>query len=56
MKHSKYIHNIKTEYIIPQRIIVEENCENSSLILEETPRQVVLFGDKPSLVIKKVVT
>lgn len=43
----------KTEYFIPRRIVCEENCEDSSLILREMPRQVVLFGEIPYIKIKK---
>ena len=44
---------IKSEYYVATRIVGENNCENSSLILKQMPRQVVLFGEEPCLIIKK---
>lgn len=43
----------KTDYFIPLKIVYEENCENSSMVLKEMPRQVVLFGEQPCLNVKK---
>lgn len=53
MHKSKDIYQPKMEYFIPERVVCEKNCENSLLILDEMPRQVILFGEKPCLVIKK---
>lgn len=53
MRNSKDSYQPKIEYLIPQRVVCDKNCENPLLILDEMPRQVVLFGEKPCLTIKK---
>lgn len=53
MCNSKEIYQPRVEYFVPQRVVLDENCENSSQILEEMPRQVILFGENPCLTIKK---
>lgn len=44
---------ITSEYIIAKRIVSENDCENSDMILQKTPRQPVLFTESPCLMIKK---
>lgn len=53
MRNSKESYQPKVEYLIPQRVVCDENCENASLILDEMPRQVILFGENPCLRVKK---
>ena len=53
MKNSKACNAIKTTFILPTKTVCERNCENSPLILNEMPRQTLLFCDRPYLTVKK---
>ncbi len=45
MIKSKYTNDLKTEYIIPQRIIAAENTQSSEILLSDTPPQAVLGNE-----------
>lgn len=48
---SKHKNNLTTEYIVPERIIISENCERPHLLLEDTPCQAT-FGNSDVFVLK----
>lgn len=52
MNFCKEQNEIKTEYILPERVIISENAANPEFLLEEHPRQAFL-GDIPVCIIKK---
>ena len=52
MKCSKRDYDIKTKFLIPERIVCSHNCERIERLLTEQPRQAVL-GDSPVTHIKK---
>ena len=53
MKKSKIISDIKTEYYLVDRIVSEKDTVNSSLILEDLPRQSGSLKDESRFIIKK---
>lgn len=53
MIKSSVKNSIITEYLMPVRIVAEQNCKNSGEILKERARQVELFADITSLEIEK---
>ena len=52
MKLSSIQNEIKTEYLIPEQIIAQENALNAEILLTEHPRQAFL-GDVPVCTVKK---
>lgn len=52
MIKSKNSYDMKTEYLICEKIITEYNCENTELLLKDAPRQ-ALLADVPTVKIKK---
>lgn len=51
MKFSEREHNLKTAFILPERVVLSENCKNPEVLLKEAPRQAYL-GDSPVAVIR----
>lgn len=51
MRNSSEAYEIKLKFLLPERIVLAENCENAAKLLDEAPRQAIL-GDYQTAVIK----
>lgn len=52
MKRTTEACKLKTDYLPVTRIVAENNCINSCAVLEDSPRQTVLYGKETSLTLK----
>ena len=50
IKKSKERYNLKTEYLLAKRIVIQEKCGNPDIVLVESLRQVILLEKGDSLV------
>lgn len=52
MKLAEAQNEITTQYLLPERIVLSENAQNTNVLLDEHPRQAIL-GDVPICTLKK---
>ncbi len=53
VRKSKIQNEIITEYLLPEKIVCSEACEDVEFILNESPGQVALLSDMKYMIIKK---